>query len=36
MLIPFDGLQNVGGVNNTVAASPSLAHAVRMILAIPF
>jgi uncharacterized protein (TIGR04551 family) len=36
MLIPFDGLQNVGGIGNTVAASPSLAHAVRMILAIPF
>jgi uncharacterized protein (TIGR04551 family) len=31
MLIPFDGLQNTAPI-----LSPSLAHAVRMILAIPF
>jgi uncharacterized protein (TIGR04551 family) len=31
MLIPFDGLRNL-----TPALSPSVAHAVRMILAIPF
>jgi len=37
MLIPFDGLRNLGNpLNNTPASSPSLAHAVRMILAIPF